>query len=167
MPQPRDPNVRLDVLLYMAGTPEATRKPKVTGEGGTAPASLPGAVPAFSLHWFAVPRFVDSDGQTTIFRAERPYQLLAYLACRSDWVARDELATLLWPDHDQSAARRNLRKVLLVAERIPGLPALERQGDRVRFAPDSDLAQLEAQAHPDGTPTCSRSTGRRSWTVST
>ncbi|MEP6942977.1 MAG: tetratricopeptide repeat protein [Betaproteobacteria bacterium] len=95
------------------------------------------------MRWFGIPQLTATDG-TTVFRAERPYHLLAYLACRGDWTIRDELATLFWPEHDQSAARRNLRKVLLVAERVAGPLSLERQGDSVRFSPDSDLARLEA-----------------------
>ncbi len=127
----------------MAGISEATRRSKAAGAAAGMMPSSPVRPQTAALQWFGVPKFIAQNGRTTIFRAERPHQLLAYLACRSDWVGRDELATLFWPDRDQSAARRNLRKVLLVAERIAGLPPLERQGDRVRWAPDSDLAQLE------------------------
>src|SRR5882724_40038 len=45
--------------------------------------------------------------------AQRRDQLLAYLACCNRWATRDELAELFWPDRGRSAARSNLRYVLL------------------------------------------------------
>ncbi len=59
------------------------------------------------------------------FAAERPYQLLALLAHGGDWVPRERLAALFWPDHGAEAARRNLRKVLYRLRDIGGLPQPE------------------------------------------
>jgi DNA-binding SARP family transcriptional activator/predicted ATPase len=78
------------------------------------------------------------------FTAERPYLLLALLACRRTWVRRDELADLLYPGRDLAAARSNLRKVLHLARQLEGAAGLEQQGDLLRWAPDSDLARFEA-----------------------
>jgi DNA-binding SARP family transcriptional activator len=69
--------------------------------------------------------------------------LIAYLACRQDWVRRDELAALFWPQHQAEAARSNLRKVLLMAVRIPGAEMLERQDDLLRWRPQTDLLEFE------------------------
>ena len=99
------------------------------------------ALPA--LHLFGVPA-LDTAGGSVVFTTERPFQLLCHLACRRQWVRRDELADILWPAHDQAHARSNLRKVLLLAARVPGADAIERQGDLLRWLPDSDLARFEA-----------------------
>jgi predicted ATPase/DNA-binding SARP family transcriptional activator/tetratricopeptide (TPR) repeat protein len=102
-----------------------------------------------AMHLFGVPRYVDAEGRETVFAAERPLQLLAHLACRRRWVARDQLAELFWPERDQHSARSNLRKVVLLARRIPGLPPLEQHGDLLRWSPTSDLEAFE-QAVADG-----------------
>jgi len=94
------------------------------------------------LRLFGVPT-LEIDGVRTVLAAERPHVLLAYLACRRDWVRRDEIAEVLWPQHLPAAARNNLRKVLLLAARMPGADTIEREDDRVRWAPDSDLARFE------------------------
>ncbi len=83
-------------------------------------------------------------GHETPWPPERPYLLLALLACRRDWLARDELADALYPGRDIAAARSNLRKVLHLARQLDGAEALEQRGDLLRWAPDSDLARFEA-----------------------
>lgn len=77
------------------------------------------------------------------FTTERPFLLLALLACRRAWVRRDELADLLYPGRDLPMARSNLRKVLHLARQLEGAEGLEQQGDLLRWAPDSDLARFE------------------------
>jgi DNA-binding SARP family transcriptional activator len=74
---------------------------------------------------------LEAGSVRTPFTADRSFQLLAYLACRRQWVRRDELAEFFWPRHPAASARRNLRKVLLVAARTPGADAIERRGDLV------------------------------------
>ncbi len=96
------------------------------------------------LRLFGVPALRTAAGATTPFAAERPFQLLAHLACRAAFVPRDELAEWLWPERPASVARSNLRKVVLLAQRIDGVGMLETRGDRLRWAPDSDLARFEA-----------------------
>ena len=55
------------------------------------------------------------------FLAERSHQLLACLALRSgEWVTRDRLAALFWPEHASAEARRNLRKVIFRARSVHG-----------------------------------------------
>jgi DNA-binding SARP family transcriptional activator/Tfp pilus assembly protein PilF len=93
------------------------------------------------------------DGQETPWSSERPYLLLALLACRRDWVGRDELADTLYPGRDIAAARSNLRKVLFLARQLEGAEALEQRGDLLRWTPESDLAPFEvacgAQRHAE------------------
>jgi len=97
--------------------------------------------PALSL--FGVPVLRSQSGPEIVFTPERPFQLLAYLACRDGWVGRDELAAWMWPERPQSVARSNLRKVLLLAQRLPVAPPLDVQGGRVRWSPPSDLRDFE------------------------
>lgn len=77
-----------------------------------------------------------------------PGYLLAYLGARGDWVARDELAALFWPEAGSEDAQRNLRVTLnrlrdrLLAWGLADGLASERR--RLRWLPGSDLAELRA-----------------------
>ena len=96
------------------------------------------------LQLLGPPVYADGAGAPVVFLPERKFALLAYLACRRNWVTRDELADLFWSERSQAAARSNLRKVLLLVQKIGGLPPLEQQGDRLRWMPDSDLQRFDA-----------------------
>ncbi|MBX3605943.1 MAG: tetratricopeptide repeat protein [Piscinibacter sp.] len=80
------------------------------------------------------------------FLPERRYQLLAWLAQHADWVGRERLAALLWPEHDSEAARRNLRKVLFRIREVPDLPPIEERGVALRWPVATDLAEFERAA---------------------
>jgi predicted ATPase/DNA-binding SARP family transcriptional activator len=71
--------------------------------------------------------------------------LLLYLAYRGDWVSREHLAALLYPDEDEPTARHRLR---LLLSRIRGLAwarELEAEPHRLRFRVATDVqAFLEA-----------------------
>ncbi len=88
------------------------------------------------------------DGETA-FTAERPFQLLAYLAVKGRWVRRDELADLLYPGRGLESARSNLRKVLLLARRVEGVGPIEQSGELLRWRPDSDLQRFEQACDDD------------------
>ena len=77
------------------------------------------------------------------FLPERRFRLLAFLALRGDWVGRDELATLFWPDRPQDAARSNLRKLLLEVRTL-GLERFESERDRIRWRIATDVADYQA-----------------------
>lgn len=77
------------------------------------------------------------------FLPERRFRLLAFLALRGDWVGRDELATLFWPDRTQEAARSNLRKLLHEARALD-LPQLEADRASVRWRVVTDVAEYLA-----------------------
>lgn len=49
---------------------------------------------------------------------DKRFQLLAYLACKADWVPREQLAYLFWPDDTSGSARKNLRHL---TSRVRGL----------------------------------------------
>lgn len=77
------------------------------------------------------------------FLPERRFRLLTYLALRGEWVSRDELATLFWPDRAQEAARSNLRKLLQEARALD-LPGLESDRNSVRWSVSTDVAEFKA-----------------------
>jgi predicted ATPase/DNA-binding SARP family transcriptional activator len=85
----------------------------------------------------------NGDGDVALrFLPERRYRLLAYLALRGDWVSRDELAALFWPDRAQAAARSNLRKLLFEVRSLT-LPSLEDAGNALRWSVEHDVAAFE------------------------
>lgn len=56
--------------------------------------------------------------QAINFLDDKRFALLAHLACKNDWVAREQLAFLFWPDTDSSAARKNLRHLISAHTRL-------------------------------------------------
>jgi DNA-binding SARP family transcriptional activator len=53
-------------------------------------------------------------GSTSIaFAPNKRFQLLCYLAYHGDWLSRDKLAFLFWPDTDEQTARKNLRLIAM------------------------------------------------------
>ena len=64
-----------------------------------------------TLHLFGPPRLV-RDGVAIALNHRKAWALLAYLAVTTQPHSRDTLATLLWPDYGQSAARGHLRREL-------------------------------------------------------
>ena len=91
------------------------------------------------------------DGRRVPWPATRPGALLAYLACRCDWVARDELAFLMRPDAPDADARRYLRQLLHRAASYPWVMGLEVVDDRVRWSVASDVRCLR-EAITNGDP---------------
>ena len=85
------------------------------------------------------------EGQPPLrFLPERRFRLLAYLALRADWVSRDELAALFWPDRTQEAARSNLRKLLLEVRALGLAAARDRQRTGMRWQVATDVAEFGA-----------------------
>ncbi|MEP6740214.1 MAG: tetratricopeptide repeat protein [Caldimonas sp.] len=77
------------------------------------------------------------------FLPERRFQVLAYLACRGDWVSRDHLATLFYADRSNDAARSNLRKVLLQVRAFEWLgDTFESERGIVRWRVPTDLGDF-------------------------
>lgn len=105
------------------------------------PEGPPGHAPRVRL--LGPPALLAPGGERP-FAVERPFLLLAYLACRRDWVRRDELADLLYPGRELESARSNLRKVLFLARKVEGVGPLDQHGDLLRWAPQSDAAAFDA-----------------------
>ena len=72
-----------------------------------------------SLHLFGPPK-LDIDGTLVHIPRRKATALLAYLAVTGQSHSRDALATLLWPENDQSSARAELRRTLSVLKRALG-----------------------------------------------
>ncbi len=87
------------------------------------------------------PRIVMGDAET-LLSATRPVALMAYLACRGDWVSRDELALLFRPDAADAEARLYLRKLIFRARALPYAADLEVTEDRVRWSIPTDVGDL-------------------------
>jgi predicted ATPase/Tfp pilus assembly protein PilF/DNA-binding SARP family transcriptional activator len=77
-----------------------------------------------------------------------PASLLAYLGARGDWVTREELAALFWPDAAPEDAQRSLRVSLnRLREKLQAWgaeAALESERRRVRWQPGSDVSAARA-----------------------
>jgi DNA-binding SARP family transcriptional activator len=54
--------------------------------------------------------WLEIDGQTVEISSKKGLALLAYLAATGQRQSRESLATLLWPDHNLTRARANLRR---------------------------------------------------------
>ncbi len=87
---------------------------------------------------------VECDGEVREWLPERRYQLLAYLAYCDEWVTRDALAFMFWPDQDNAGARRNLRWVLHSMRELPQFGVIEAERDRIRVRLPTDVRQFEA-----------------------
>ncbi len=86
---------------------------------------------------------IDFDGESTALPFERRGQLVAHLALRRDWIARTELAALLWPDQEPKLAYSNLRKSLFRLQSLAWGEHLESQGGSLRFVADTDVQAFE------------------------
>jgi DNA-binding SARP family transcriptional activator/predicted ATPase len=83
------------------------------------------------------------EGRCVPLAHERPFQLLAYLALRGDWVSRDLAAHLLWPERATPGARANLRFVLVqLRARVPGC-RVEATPDLLRWQIATDVGRFE------------------------
>jgi DNA-binding SARP family transcriptional activator len=76
-------------------------------------------MPELVLH-FLGPPLIELDGQPVQLGRRKAVALLAYLALTRQAHSRDALATLLWPELDQSHARGQLRRTLSLLNRTLG-----------------------------------------------
>ncbi|MDR7335982.1 tetratricopeptide repeat protein [Roseateles asaccharophilus] len=92
---------------------------------------------------FGAPSVVQ-EGAIVALPSERGSQLLVLLAHRRGWVARKELAALLWPEHESKLALTNLRKTLFRLQERPWGAALDVLPGAVRLEVDTDIAAFDA-----------------------
>lgn len=93
----------------------------------------------FRLFLFGSPVLLTNNQEPIHIRRKRGMALLAYLALQKRPQSREALATLLWPDYEQSKAFANLRRELarLKADTGEGLLYIDRQ--TIGIDPEADL----------------------------
>lgn len=77
------------------------------------------------------------------FVPDKRYQLLAYLAYQGDWISREKLAFLFWPDAPTACSRVNLRGLLQRVRSLSWLIGLERDEHKLRWFVESDVARIK------------------------
>ncbi len=77
-----------------------------------------------ALYFLGSPR-VELAGEEVRICRRKALALLAYLAVTGDSHTRDALATLFWPEHDQSRARASLRTALVSLKKTLGTEWLD------------------------------------------
>ena len=115
---------------------------------------------SLSLFLFGNPR-LERDQRLLKVRRRKSVALLAYLSVTGRPHNRDALATMLWPEYDQSSARANLRRELSRLKRTVGDEILEADRTQARINPEgglwsdvtafrSYLEQAQKHDHDDG-----------------
>lgn len=82
---------------------------------------------------------IELDGKSADFDTRKAIALLAYLVITGEHHTRDFLATLLWPELDQSRARAALRRTLSALKSAVGDEPLEIERDVVGFNRSADV----------------------------
>jgi DNA-binding SARP family transcriptional activator len=80
---------------------------------------------------------------TMDFLPNKRFQLLAYLAYQGDWVSRDKLVFLFWPDEPNALARQNLRGLLKHVRKFEWLYGLESDDHRMRWLVNTDVSAFK------------------------
>jgi predicted ATPase/DNA-binding SARP family transcriptional activator len=86
---------------------------------------------------------VNLNGVSVSFSDDKRFRLLAFLACRNDWVAREQLSDLFWSDTDSVSARKNLRHLIARTKALTWLTGFEIQLEHLRFVVSSDLTAFK------------------------
>ncbi len=96
------------------------------------------------LNLFGAPT-IARGGEAHALHFERRTQLLVYLALKRTWVARAELAALLWPDQDTQARQYQSAQGVVPAAGRAGCRA-DRSSDQARCASrrDTDVHDFES-----------------------
>lgn len=93
---------------------------------------------AFSLGTFGFPE-VQADGRPIKLALRKGLALLVYLAEAKGAVARDVIATQLWPEADRETGLARLRRLLHRIELALGEPVFETDRTSVRWSPTVEL----------------------------
>ena len=87
---------------------------------------------------------LQQNGQPIELKSRKGWALLAYLILTPTPVSRETVATLFWPEHDPTAARRNLRRLLYTLNQSPLQPYLQTPNDLItlQWTGEIDVAQF-------------------------
>lgn len=98
-----------------------------------------------AVRLLGVPRRRTSTGEDTLPPGQA-VMLAAYLAIRAEWVARDELTALLWPDAEPKRGRHNLSQLLYAVRRSRWGHDVEGEPTRVRWPVACDVTEFRRAA---------------------
>ena len=82
------------------------------------------------------------SARSLTFVDDKRYQLLAYLACKADWVGREQLAFLFWPETDTQNARKNLRHLIQRVRGLDWLEGFDAEVEHLRWLVSSDVTEF-------------------------
>lgn len=95
-------------------------------------------LPKISLSLLGAPR-LEKDGRPVVVDTRKAIALWSYLAVTGKAHARDTLATLLWPEYDQTRARASLRRTLSTLNKALDKYGLDIQREIIGIAADADI----------------------------
>src|SRR5689334_2570587 len=95
-------------------------------------------MPQLALFLLGSPR-IERNGAPVDIDRRKALALLAYLALTRQRHRRDALATLLWPDQDQTHARGALRRILTTLNNVLGNDELETDRETIGLRQDTAL----------------------------
>ncbi|UCC61798.1 MAG: protein kinase, partial [Anaerolineae bacterium] len=101
---------------------------------------------SLALHLLGPPR-IERDGEPVQISRRKAVALLAYLAITGRSHSRDALATLLWPEADQSQARAGLRRALAALKKVLGEGWLDVDRETVGLNPDPEVCLDVSEFH--------------------
>jgi predicted ATPase/DNA-binding SARP family transcriptional activator len=102
------------------------------------PAEKESMMAAIKLYLFGSPR-LERQGRPIPINLRKALALLIYLAVTRQPYSRDALATLFWPEKDQSSARANLRRTLYDLSQLLEEPLLVITPETVAISPTAPL----------------------------
>ncbi len=73
---------------------------------------------------------------------DKRFALLVYLALSDDWVGRDKLALLLWPEVEEARAKNSLRSLVYRVRALSFAANLEVQPGSLRWRAETDVQSL-------------------------
>jgi predicted ATPase/DNA-binding SARP family transcriptional activator/Tfp pilus assembly protein PilF len=90
------------------------------------------------LHLLGAPR-IERDGRPVAVGYNKAVALLAYLAVTQQYHTREALTILLWPDHDPTSARGEVRRVIWALNKSLGKEWLTVERESVALLPQPGL----------------------------
>lgn len=93
---------------------------------------------SLGLEWLGTPR-VSLDDRQLKLETRKALALLAYLSIERRPVAREFLATLLWPEYDMTRAPANLRRTLTSLQTTIGKAWISADRETIGFSDNDEL----------------------------
>lgn len=96
---------------------------------------------AVLLQLLGKPRF-NKEGTWLDLPPKQPLLLCAYLVCYENWVERNEIVSLFWPEEQETKGKHNLSQLLYHCKKQVWAQGLETERLRVRWIVNSDVQYL-------------------------